>query len=71
MTGVQTCALPILEGSDIAISSALYSPAMIEHCVELAAQIVSGQEVDAQVIIDAQIVDKDNVADYLNPDSPY
>lgn len=61
----------MMEGSDIAISSALYSPAMIEHCVELAAQIVSGQEVDAQVIIDAQIVDRDNVADYLNPDSPY
>ena len=53
------------------IASALYSPAMIADCVELAAKIVAGETVDAQVIIDAAIVDKDNVADYLSADNPY
>ncbi len=61
----------MMPGKDMNIASALYSPAMIADCVELAAKIVAGETVDAQVIIDAAIVDKDNVADYLSADNPY
>ena len=61
----------MMPGKDMNIASALYSPAMIADCVELAAKIVAGESVEPQVIIDAAIVDKDNVADYLSADNPY
>ena len=57
--------------SDINIASALYSPEMIKQCVENAAKVLAGEEVEKQIILPTTIVDKANVADYLDANSPY
>jgi ribose transport system substrate-binding protein len=59
------------EVDDVWLASALYNPAMIKECVKIAKDILDGATPDKQIIIPASIVDRDNVADYLNPDSPY
>jgi ribose transport system substrate-binding protein len=59
------------ENEDIWVSSALYSPAMIKDCVEIAADLVAGKTVDKEIVIDAKIVDRENVSEYLDSNSPY
>ncbi|MGI6183020.1 MAG: ABC transporter substrate-binding protein [Candidatus Fimadaptatus sp.] len=56
---------------DMLLVSALYSPAMIRQCVQMAADLVEGKEVATPVVIPTTIVDKNNVADYLDANSPY
>lgn len=57
--------------ADIWVSSALYSPSMIINCIENAAKILDGETIEHEVIIPTTIVDRDNVADYLDADTPY
>jgi ribose transport system substrate-binding protein len=56
---------------DMMLVSALYSPAMIRECVQMAADLAEGKEVATPVVIPTTIVDKNNVADYLDENSPY
>ena len=56
---------------DIWVQSALYSPTMVTDAVDMALAILNGEEVEQVVIIPTTIVDKENVADYLDPTSPY
>lgn len=57
--------------ADIWVQSALYSPSMVTEAVDMAVALANGQEVEHEVIIPTTVVDKDNVADYLDPTSPY
>ncbi len=60
------------KNKDIWLQSALYSPAMVEDAVELAVQILNGQEPkDKSTIIPTTIVDRENVDKYLDANSPY
>lgn len=56
---------------DMLLVSALYSPAMIRECVKMANDLANGIEVATPVIVPTSIVDKNNVADYLDENSPY
>ena len=53
------------------VSSATYSPDMIVTCIENAVAIVNGETVEHTIVLPTNIVDRDNVADFLNADSPY
>lgn len=57
--------------ADIWVSSATYSPDMIVTCIENAVKVISGEEVEHTIVDPTNIVDRENVADFLNPDSPY
>jgi len=57
--------------SDINISSALYSPNMMIDVVDNVVKVLAGEEVDASIVLPTVIVDKANVADYLDENSPY
>ena len=57
--------------ANIWVSSATYSPSMIVACVENAQKVINGEEVENYIVYPTTIVDRDNVADFINPDSPY
>lgn len=57
--------------ADIWVSSATYSPDMIVSCIENAVKVLNGEEVEHEIVDPTSIVDRDNVADFINPDSPY
>lgn len=59
------------EYEDIWLQSALYSPDMVEDAVDMAVSILKGEDVEEVVIIPTAIVDRGNVENYLDPDSPY
>lgn len=59
------------ENEEIWISSALYSPDMVEDAVETALKILKGEEVKKVVVIPTQIVDRENYKDFLDENSPY
>lgn len=59
------------EDQNIWISSALYSPLMVKDAVDLAVKVLKGETVDPVIVIPTSIVDRDNVADYLDPNSVY
>lgn len=59
------------ENEEIWISSALYSPDMVEDAVETALKILKGEEVEKVVVIPTQIVDRENYKDFLDENSPY
>lgn len=59
------------EYEDIYVQSALYSPTMVTQAVDMAISVLKGEDVDPVLIIPTTIVDRDNVADYLDPSSPY
>jgi ribose transport system substrate-binding protein len=59
------------ENEDIWIESALYSPAMVMDAIDMAIDILNGEEVDPVVILPTTIVDRDNYTDYLDENSPY
>jgi hypothetical protein len=56
---------------DIWVSSATYSPDMIVDCVDNIIAVLQGEEIEHKLVKPTTIVDRDNVADFLNPDSPY
>ena len=59
------------EYADIWVASALYSPDMIVSCVENAIAVLNGEEVEHTIVLPSEIVDRDNVADHLDANSPY
>ena len=44
---------------------------MIIACVENALKVLNGEEVENYIVHPTSLVDRDNVADFINPDSPY
>lgn len=59
------------EYQDIWLQSALYSPAMVKDAVDMALDILNGEEVPQEKIIPTTIVDRTNYKEFLDPDSPY
>jgi ribose transport system substrate-binding protein len=59
------------ENTDIWLESATYSPAMVRSAVDEAVAILSGETVEPVVIIPTSIVDRDNVTEFLDANSPY
>ena len=57
--------------ADIWVSSATYAPDMIVACVENAVKVLEGEDIEHTIVLPTNVVDRDNVADYLNADSPY
>ena len=57
--------------ADIWVSSMTYTPDMIVNCVENIVKILEGEEIEHMIVLPTNVVDRDNVADFLNPDSPY
>jgi ribose transport system substrate-binding protein len=56
---------------DVWLASALYSPTMIIDCVKMAKDILDGANPPAETVIPSKIVDKSNVEEYLDENSPY
>ncbi|MGI6239402.1 MAG: substrate-binding domain-containing protein [Christensenellales bacterium] len=57
--------------ADIWVASATYSPSMIIDCIENAVKVLAGEEIDNLVVIPTTIVDRENAADFLDPNTPY
>jgi ribose transport system substrate-binding protein len=57
--------------ADIWVASATYSPSMIVNCIDNAIALLAGEEIDHVVVIPTTIVDRDNAADFLDPNTPY
>ena len=56
---------------DIWVASATYSPDMIVNCIDNIIAVLQGDEIEHIVVLPTNIVDRENVVDFLNPDSPY
>jgi len=65
--GAQTYFALIKERTDVAASSALYSPLMIKDCLDVAVKVVNGETVEPVVVIPSQIVRAENVDEYIDP----
>ena len=59
------------ENTDIWIQSAIYNPGMVMTALDMAVDILDGKDVPQETIIPTAIVDRTNVAEYLDADSPY
>ncbi|WP_239984607.1 ABC transporter substrate-binding protein [Lentibacillus sediminis] len=59
------------ENEDIWIQSALYSPAMVADAVDVALQVLKGEEVPEETIIPTTVVDRENYEEFLDENSPY
>lgn len=59
------------ENKDIWIQSALYSPTMVMDAVDMAYDLLTGEEAEQVKIIPTTIVDRDNYQDFLDENSPY
>ncbi|MCF0133173.1 MAG: substrate-binding domain-containing protein [Blautia sp.] len=69
--GAQSYFQEIDANEDIALFSATYSPMMMRDAVDLAVAILNGEEVETETVKETTIVKKDNVADFLDENSPY
>lgn len=59
------------EYANIWVSSATYAPSMISTCIENTIKILNGEEVEKTVVDPTTIVDRDNMADFLDENTPY
>ena len=57
------------ENKDIWICSALYSPLMVRDAVDVAVAVLKGEKPEAVKVIPTTIVDRDNCADYIDPNN--
>lgn len=55
----------------ISIASAQYSPTMISDCINNVVKVLQGEELEHTIVKPTTIVDAENVADYLDENSPY
>jgi len=55
------------EGKAIGAASALYSPAMIQDAIQVAIQLLNGEEVEPVIVIPTTIVSAENVEEFLDP----
>lgn len=69
--GAQSYFNSIKENKDIDLFTATYSPMMMGDAIQLAVDILDGKKVEKENIIPTTIINKDNVADYLDESSPY
>lgn len=69
--GMQEYFNMMAENEDIWLESATYSPAMVKVAVDEAVAILSGETVEPVVIIPTTIVDRSNVEEFLDANSPY
>ena len=61
----------MLRNTDIWIQSAIYNPVMVVTALNMAVDILDKKPVPQEMIIPTAIVDRSNVAEYLDEDSPY
>jgi len=61
----------IMEEDAIEMATFLYSPQMIQDAIQVAIDIVNGEDYDEVTVIPAAQVDRDNVDDYYVEDAPY
>lgn len=59
------------ENEEIWIQSALYSPDMVKDALDIAIDVLNGENVDDDVIIPTTVVDRDNYEEFLDDGSPY
>ncbi|WP_339236213.1 ABC transporter substrate-binding protein [Oceanobacillus sp. FSL W7-1281] len=59
------------ENEDIWIQSALYSPVMVKDAVDIAIEVLNGEDVEEETIIPTTVVDRDNYEEFLDENSPY
>lgn len=57
------------ENQNIWICSALYSPMMVRDAVDMAISVLRGEKVDAVKVIPTTIVDRDNCAQFIDPNN--
>ncbi len=69
--GAQAWFQKIKSEKDINLFTETYSPAMIGDALELTKSIQQGNEFEKDTIMDNDTVDKSNVDDYLDENSPY
>ena len=65
--GAQSYFALIKERTDVAASSALYSPLMIKDCIDVAIKVVNGETVEPVYVVPSQIVRAENVDEYIDP----
>lgn len=61
----------IMEEDEIEMATFLYSPQMIQDAIQVAVDIVNGEDYDEVTVIPAARVDRANVDDYYDADAPY
>ncbi|MDF2876942.1 MAG: LacI family transcriptional regulator [Clostridia bacterium] len=69
--GMQAYFNLIKSQESISYASALYSPSMIQDCVQIAKDIIDGKTPEKTKIIPSDVVDRANVDQYLDSNSPY
>ena len=57
--------------ADINVASMTYAPNMIQDCVYNLVAVLKGETIEHTVVLPTNTVDKTNVAEFLNADSPY
>ena len=61
----------IITEDEYTLFSLTYSPKMVEKAIQTAEQIIKGEDYEEMTIIHTIEVNKSNVGDYYDPDSPY
>jgi len=69
--GAQAYFQAIAENQDIWLCTALYSPMMVMDAVNAAVALLNGETVEPVLTIPTAIVDRNNVNDYLDENTPY
>jgi ribose transport system substrate-binding protein len=69
--GAQAWFNNILNVNDIDLFTATYPPSFIKEAIQVAVDILAGKEVPKSTIVPTIVVDRTNVRDFLDPNSPY
>jgi len=70
-SGSQEMYLRIDKEKDYYLFSFLYSPAMIKQAIQVSEKIIKGEPYEEMTIIPTQLIDKNNVAQYIDADLPF
>lgn len=69
--GAQLMYNRMVEEDTYTLFSMTYSPGMIKDAIRAGEKLLKGEDVDEYIVLPTVEVNKDNVADYLDPDSPF
>ena len=69
--GSQAYFQQIDETEEVELFTATYSPAMIGDAIEQAWNLLNGEEIEKDQIVSPTIVNRENVNEFLDADSPY
>lgn len=69
--GSQAYFQQIAETEEVELFTATYSPAMIGDAIEQAWNLLNGEEIEKDQIVSPTIVNRENVDEFLDADSPY